>query len=470
MPPKQAAPTTMAGKKRGNSPSQRGAPPSNRAAPPSNRAAAKSSARAATNVRGGSKGTAGKNPKAKAAPKVEPPIAEEAAGGAAAGAATEGPPSAAMAAAPAAGDLVASAAAAEAPAPTATPQKQVAAAEPVPGWAQKAYGLFDRIDVDGSGFVDKDELLSKLKLDGELEELLGAKRWGLAEAKAAAAAETEQQQQQQQQQRRQEQEVEGAGGAGAEGGAGSEASPPTASPEEVRRARARAREARRNKLMQVLFDEFDVTENAEGVAAPTHKFTRVEEEGKPAKGRELISEALAAALSRKRGDQTRAVGRSDAQSYPIKCASGEAFDGLQHDDYILLPSTGVYFQLSSKDDKLNRDEFRDMVRLGRIRMIFNSMDVDGSGYVDRNELATKLQADNELEEQLGLKAVSGIKVYTSLIYVNLFRQFDVNNDGQLSRSEFEKMLTDSTSKAREEASRQAEVAAAAAVAASVDVS
>jgi Ca2+-binding EF-hand superfamily protein len=189
-------------------------------------------------------------------------------------------------------------------------------------------------------------------------------------------------------------------------------------------------------------------------------------------GRELVSEDLVTALSKNKGSGGgdkggRGVKRSEAESFAVKCANGETFDGFQHDDFLVLPTSAIYYQLSTKDDHLNRDEFRDLVRLGRIRMIFNSIDTDNSGFVDRHELASKLQSDNELEDQLGLKSVSGNKVYTSLIYVNLFHQFDVNNDGKLSRVEFERMLTVSTEKAKEEASKQAEVAAAAAAAVSV---
>ena len=40
-----------------------------------------------------------------------------------------------------------------------SPQPAAAAVRPhVPDWTHKAYGLFDRIDVDKSGFIDRDEL------------------------------------------------------------------------------------------------------------------------------------------------------------------------------------------------------------------------------------------------------------------------------------------------------------------------
>ena len=45
-------------------------------------------------------------------------------------------------------------------------------------WAHTAYGLFDRMDTDKSGLIDRDELMAKLKTDGELEALLGVKTWG----------------------------------------------------------------------------------------------------------------------------------------------------------------------------------------------------------------------------------------------------------------------------------------------------
>lgn len=116
----------------------------------------------------------------------------------------------------------------------------------------------------------------------------------------------------------------------------------------------------------------------------------------------------------------------------------------------------------SKDNMLNRDEFSELVRLGRIRLLFHRIDTDGSGFVEKNELAAKLQADAELEELLGLPQVSGMKVYTSMIYVNLYNQFDTNKDGKLSRPEFEQLCTMATAQAREEAAKQAEVARAAA--------
>mmetsp|Transcript_38140 Transcript_38140/g.76441 ORF Transcript_38140/g.76441 Transcript_38140/m.76441 type:complete len:232 (-) Transcript_38140:67-762(-) len=51
----------------------------------------------------------------------------------------------------------------------------------------KARLLFDEIDIDGSGTIDRNELYAKLKADGQLEELLGRKDIdgeGLAGAKA----------------------------------------------------------------------------------------------------------------------------------------------------------------------------------------------------------------------------------------------------------------------------------------------
>ena len=103
-----------------------------------------------------------------------------------------------------------------------------------------------------------------------------------------------------------------------------------------------------------------------------------------------------------------------------------------------------------------------LVRLGRIRVLFHRMDTDNSGYIEKNELAAKLQADSELEDMLGVPKVSGMKVYTSLIYVNLYNQFDANKDGKLSREEFEQLCTMATVQARAEAAKQAEVAKAAA--------
>ena len=300
------------GKKRGSSPSQR----SQRggAGSTSTRSSA-TSARAAisrTFSRKGGKGKVGK--------VAKPPesIAEEET--------LEAAPEAAV---PTVSTPAAAAPAAAAQDTEQTPQAAAAAVRPhVPDWTHKAYGLFDRIDVDKSGFIDRDELMSKLKQDGELEELLGAKRWGIA---SAAAADTEH---------------------------GST----EASPEEQKKNRAKARAERRNKLLEILFDEFDVTETTEGVVAPTLKFKKAGD-AKPAQGRELVSDDLVAALSKKKGDR-RGVARSDAKSFAVKCASGETFDGFQHDDFVVLPTTGLYYQLSSKDDKLNRDEFHELVRLG----------------------------------------------------------------------------------------------------------
>jgi len=289
-------------------------------------------------------------------------------------------------------------------------------------WVAKAAGLFDKIDVDKSGAIDKRELMAKLRSDGELEELLGAKKWGIAEAAEGTEEEEEE-----------------------------------LSFEEAKQRRRRAREERRAKLLHVLFDEFDVVVD-EGTAKSSLKFVFCE--AQPSGGREVVSEDLTAALSASKS-KTRLVDRAEAAKFSLQTPQGKALAGeaLQHGDYAQHGSG--WFQLHEKDDQLNRDEFRELVRLGRMRMIFNSMDVDGSGHVDKRELAAKLQADNELEEVLGFRAVSGPAVYTSHIYVNLAFQFDMNHDGQLNRGEFEKMLTSATIKAREEAAKQSAMADAA---------
>jgi len=207
-------------------------------------------------------------------------------------------------------------------------------------WTQKAVGLFDRIDVDGSGMIDKEELMSKLQADGQLEELLGAKAFGLDDSMGSI-------------------------------GAAASAGEPK---QDAREVRARARAERRSRLIAMLIDEFDKTKN----------------------------------------------------------------------------------------NMLNRDEFSEMIRLGRIRVLFHRMDTDGSGFIEKAELAAKLQADGELEELLGVPKVSGVKVYTSMLYVNLYNQFDDNKDGKLSCAEFERLCTEATAQARAEALKQAEVAKASA--------
>ena len=231
-------------------------------------------------------------------------------------------------------------------------------------WTVKALGLFDRIDVDvrapsldlgtaatvcsmlksahlrpclqDSGLIDQEELMAKLRADGQLEELLGTK--SLA--------------------------VDGAA---------------------VEKDVKESKTAQRDRLISMLFDEFDVTDNVKGNQA-TRK----------------------------------------------------------------------------QDRMLNRDEFSDLIRLGRIRILFHRMDVDRSGSIEKNEFAAKLQADDELEDLLGLPNVSGTKVYTNMIYTTLFNQYDDNKDGKLSREEFQRLCTEATIQAREEAARQASVAEAAA--------
>lgn len=227
------------------------------------------------------------------------------------------------------------------------------------------------------------------------------------------------------------------------------------------KARSEAREARRTKLLSLLFDEFDVTEQAEGVGADAGRWQYCEE--RPANGRQVVSEQLSEALSKRKG-KTRLVSTVEADAFVVSAAAdGAKLGGVAHGDFV-AGGGGGYFQLRAKDDQLNRDEFRELVRLGRMRMIFNAMDADSSGQVDKRELASKLQADNELEEQLGVKGTSGVGVYGSYIYVFLAHQFDTApKDGQLSRSEFEAMLTTATTKAQEEATKQAAVADAASV-------
>ena len=120
-------------------------------------------------------------------------------------------------------------------------------------WTQKAFGLFDRIDGDGSGTIDREELMRKLQADGQLEELLGAKAFGgldIAEAGTDAGE----------------------------------------SKKDAKQARKKAKEERRKRLIPLLIDEFD----------------------------------------------------------------------------------------DPKDKMLNRDEFSEMVRLGRIRLLFHRMDTDGA--------------------------------------------------------------------------------------------
>jgi len=197
----------------------------------------------------------------------------------------------------------------------------------------KALGLFDRIDADDSGLIDQEELMAKLRADGQLEELLGTKSLAIDVDK------------------------------------------------DVKESKA----AQRDRLISMLFDEFDVTDNTKGNQA-----TRKE------------------------------------------------------------------------DRMLNRDEFSDLIRLGRIRVLFHRMDIDRSGSIEKNEFAAKLQADDELEELLGLPNVSGTKVYTNMIYTTLFNQYDDNKDGKLSREEFQRLCTEATIQAKEEAARQASVAEAAA--------
>jgi len=289
-------------------------------------------------------------------------------------------------------------------------------------WTTKAYGLFDRIDVDGSGLIDREELMAKLRADDEFEALLGVKG-------AVATATVEE-----------------------------------GPPDQVKAgkaAQAKAREQSRTAMLKTLFEEFDTdfaTKKWRDVGASP-----------PKKGREITTSwapgcsELAQALT----------GDKDGKKKRLRFSREELDDfglrELRHDDYIKVGAT--CYMPAQRDDRLNRNEFRELVRLGRIRMIFNGMDRDGSGNVDRTELAAKLKADAELEDLLGYADVSGIRVYTSFLYVHKAFEFDSDNNKELSRDEFESLLTQATEKAKEEAAvQQAAADASAAVTTAVEVS
>jgi len=325
-------------------------------------------------------------------------------------------------------------------APATEAEKKAEAAQPLDQvkterelWAHTAYGLFDRMDTDKSGLIDREELMAKLKTDGELEALLGVKTWGYDAAVA---------------------DVHVAGEA--EVGNTGEKDDKKASAT----AKVKAKEVRRAKMLKLLFDEFDVTADSVGIKEPGRKW---QEAGasKPAVGRELTNEELSESLVGRGGRKRRRMfSRADLSDMGLKP------DDLRADDYIKAGDS--YFVASVKDDNLNRDEFRELVRLGRMRLIFTSIDKDNSGHVDRAELASKLQQDNEIEELLGVKGEKGIKVYTSYIYVHKAFEFDKDRDKRLTRDEFEALLTKATEQAKTAAADQEKAAKAAAAA--VDLS
>ncbi|KOO28973.1 hypothetical protein Ctob_005168 [Chrysochromulina tobinii] len=79
----------------------------------------------------------------------------------------------------------------------------------------------------------------------------------------------------------------------------------------------------------------------------------------------------------------------------------------------------------------------------RVRKLFDAIDMDGSGTIDRLELAIKLKRDAELEGILGLADAKGFQGVVQLLrQLEEDRLLDLDGDTKISFAEFERAVSD----------------------------
>jgi len=105
----------------------------------------------------------------------------------------------------------------------------------------------------------------------------------------------------------------------------------------------------------------------------------------------------------------------------------------------------------------------------RLRAIFESIDIDGSGAISRKELAAKLRADGELEALLGVADATTIpQVMRVMRMLDQTKELDADGDSYVSYDEFEAAaFADREAAAKAAAEKVAKAAAAAAQASAV---
>ena len=94
-------------------------------------------------------------------------------------------------------------------------------------------------------------------------------------------------------------------------------------------------------------------------------------------------------------------------------------------------------QLRERDQQWAMELARELAVPSRAKFLFDELDKDDTGSVDKRELFAKLKADAEIETLLGMKDVSGRSMMGAIKLGKVMKQLDADGGGSIAWLAFE---------------------------------